>query len=188
MAGMTLLIIGILLFFGIHLVPVLDLKPSLEQRLGERPYKGVFALTAFIGLGLMIWGFRTARLEAEPMVYDPPSWGRHVAMLLVLLAVISLMAAFHRGRLKLWLRQPMSIGIALWATGHLFANGSLPEVLLFGSFLVFSLIDIIRSTAIGKVPHYVPKPIHDVIAVFGGLVIYGVLLYLHPIVIGVPVV
>ena len=83
------------------------------------------------------------------MVYDPPSGGRHVAMLLVLLAVISLMASFHRGRLKR-LRQPMSIGIALWAAGHLFANGGLPEVLLFGSFLVFSLVDIIRSTAIGK--------------------------------------
>ena len=109
-------------------------------------------------------------------------------MLLVLLAVIALMAAFHRGRLKLWLQRPMSIGIALWATGHLLANGSLPEVLLFGSFLVFSLLDIVHSTAIGKVPAYVPKPFHDVIAVVGGLVIYGLLLYLHPIIIGVPVV
>ena len=188
MPGMSLLIIGMLLFFGIHLVPVFGLKPALQQRLGEGPYRGVFALVALTGFILMIWGFRTARLEAEPMVYDPPSFGRHVAMLLVLLAVISLMAAFHRGRLKLWLKQPMSIGIALWATGHLFANGSLPEVLLFGSFLVFSLIDIIRSTAIGKVPNYVPKPFHDVIAVVGGLVIYGLLLYLHPIIIGVPVV
>jgi uncharacterized membrane protein len=106
----------------------------------------------------------------------------------VLLAVIALMAAFHRGRLKLWLRQPMSIGIALWALGHLLANGSLPEVLLFGGFLLFGLIDIIRSEAIGKVPNYVPKPVHDVIAVAGGLVIYGVLLYLHPYIIGVPVV
>jgi uncharacterized membrane protein len=185
---MGLLIIGILLFFGIHLVPVVGLKPALEQRLGEGPYKGVFALVSLVGFVLMIWGFRTARLEVEPMVYDPPSFGRHVAMLLVLLGVISLVAAFHRGRLKLWLQQPMSIGIALWATGHLFANGSLPEVLLFGSFLVFSLIDIIRSTAIGKVPTYVPKPLHDVIAVVGGLVIYGLLLYLHPIIIGVPVV
>jgi uncharacterized membrane protein len=188
MAGMSLLIIGILLFFGIHLLPVLDLKPALEQRLGEGPYKGVFALASLVGFVLMIWGFGTARLTPEPMVYDPPSWGRHVAMLLVLLGVISLIAAFHRGRLKLWLQQPMSIGIALWATGHLLANGSLPEVLLFGSFLVFSLVDIIRSTAIGKVPAYVPKPLHDVIAVAGGLVVYGLLLYLHPIIIGVPVV
>jgi hypothetical protein len=61
-------------------------------------------------------------------------------------------------------------------------------VLLFGSFLVFSLLDIVRSTAIGKVPSYVPKPFHDVIAVLGGLLVYGVLLYLHPYIIGVPVV
>ena len=185
---MSLLIIGILLFFGIHLLPILGLKPALEQQLGEGPYKGVFALVSLVGFVLMIWGFGTARHELEPMVYDPPSFGRHVAMLLVLLAVIALMAAFHRGHLKLWLQQPMSIGIALWATGHLLANGSLPEVLLFGSFLVFSLLDIVHSTVIGKVPAYVPKPVHDVIAVVGGLVIYGLLLYLHPIIIGVPVV
>jgi uncharacterized membrane protein len=188
MAGMSLLIIGILMFFGIHLVPVFGFKPALEERLGDRPYKGVFSLVSLIGFVLMIWGFATARQVPEPVLYDPPSWGRHVAMLLVLLAVISLMAAFHRGRLKLWLRQPMSIGIALWALGHLLANGSLPEVLLFGGFLLFGLIDIIRSEAIGKVPNYVPKPVHDVIAVAGGLVIYGVLLYLHPYIIGVPVV
>jgi uncharacterized membrane protein len=185
---MSLLVIGILVFFGIHLVPVLGLKPALEQRLGEGPYKGVFALVSLIGFVLMIWGFAEARRVAQPALYDPPSWGRHVAMLLVLLAAISLMAAFHRGHLKLWLRQPMSIGIALWALGHLLANGSLPEVLLFGSFLLFGLTDIVRSEAFGKVPAYVPKPVHDVIAVAGGLVIYGVLLYLHPYVIGVPVV
>jgi uncharacterized membrane protein len=185
---MSLLVIGILVFFGIHLVPVFGLKPALEQRLGEGPYKGVFALVSLIGFVLMIWGFVLARRVPEPALYDPPSWGRHVAMLLVLLAVIALMAAFHRGRLKLWLRQPMSIGIALWALGHLLANGRLPEVLLFGSFLLFGLTDIVRSEAIGKVPAYDPKPVHDVIAVAGGLVIYGVLLYLHPYVIGVPAV
>jgi hypothetical protein len=36
-------------------------------------------------------------------------------MLLVLAGFISLTASFHRGYLKLWLRQPMSIGFALWA-------------------------------------------------------------------------
>jgi uncharacterized membrane protein len=185
---MSLLVAGMVVFFGIHLLPMLGLRPALERVIGEGPYKGMFALLALVGLIMIIWGFRTARAEPEPMVFDPPNWGRHVAMLLVLLAVISLMASFHRGRLKLWLGQPMSIGIALWAAGHLFANGSLPEVLLFGSFLVFSLLDILRSTAIGKVPSYVPKPFHDVIAVLGGLLVYGVLLYLHPYIIGVPVV
>lgn len=185
---MTLLIAGIVVFFGIHLLPMLGLRPALEGAIGEGPYRGVFALVSLIGFVMIVWGFGMARAQPHPMVYDPPGWGRHVAMLLVLLGVISLMASFHRGRLKLWLQQPMSIGIALWATGHLFANGSLPEVLLFGSFLVFSLLDIIRSTAIGKVPSYIPKPFHDVIAVVGGVVVYGVLLYLHPYVIGVPVV
>ena len=185
---MGVLLAGMILFFGAHLLPVLELKPALQVRFGEGGYKGAFALLSFIGLVLMIWGFGEARSVVEPMVYDPPRWGRHVAMLLVLLGIISLMASAHKGYLKLWLKQPMSIGIALWASGHLLANGSLPEVLLFGSFLVFSLIDIVRSTAIGKVPNYVPKASHDIIAVGGGVLIYAILLYLHPYIIGVPVI
>lgn len=188
---MGMLYLGVVLFLGAHLFTILarPQRDALFSRLGEGPYKIAFTIVTLVGLGLMIWGFTVARGAADvPMVYYPPSWGRHVAMLLVLLGFLSLAISLHKGRLKLLLRNPMSIGFALWASGHLFANGSLPEVVLFGTFLVLALVDIAVSTARGKVPAVTPKPRHDLISIAAGLVLYFVFLYLHPILFGVAVV
>ena len=57
---MGLLISGMIIFFGIHLVPALPLKNILIQRFGKNSYMGVFALIAALGLGLMIYGKSTA--------------------------------------------------------------------------------------------------------------------------------
>jgi len=189
---MGVLYLGIVLFLGAHLFTMLA-KPArdrLAARLGEGPYKIAFAVVSLAGLGLMIWGLVIARsgIEDVSVVYDPPPWGRHVAMLLVLLGFLSLAVSFHKGRLKLWLKNPMSIGFALWATGHLFANGTLAEVLFFGAFLLLALADIVVSTLRGKQPVFTPKPRHDFISVAAGLVLFFVFLFLHPYLIGVAVV
>jgi uncharacterized membrane protein len=187
---MTTLILGMIILFGGHLALYTSLRAKLVASLGEKPFKGAFTLVALIGLGLMIWGYAMTRSgpEAANILYWPPAWARHAAMLLVLLAFVSLAASFHKGHLKLWLRQPQSIGIALWATAHLLANGKVAAVLFFGGFLGLALIDIAVSTARGKVPHYVPKPRHDLIAVVAGLILFGFfLLVFHPLVLNVPI-
>jgi uncharacterized membrane protein len=187
---MTKLIIGMIILFGGHLLLYTPLRPRLKQRLGEGPFKGAFSLVALLGLALMIWGWSSTRAgpEAANILYWPPEWARHAAMLLVLLGFLSLAASFHQGRLKLWLKNPMSIGIALWAAGHLLANGAVADVLLFGGFLGLALIDIAVSTAQGKVPHYVPKPRHDAISIVAGLLLFAFFLFVfHPYVLNVPV-
>ena len=188
---MTALITGMIILFGGHLALYTPLRPALKARIGEGPFKGAFSLVALVGLGLMIWGYAMTRSgpEAANILYWPAGWTPHAAMLLVILAFISLAASFHKGRLKLWLRQPQSVGIALWAGAHLLVNGKLAAVLFFGGFLGLSLLDIAVSTARGQVPSYVPKPRHDLIAVVAGLILYGVFLLLfHPLVLNVPVV
>jgi len=187
----TTLILGMVVLFGGHLLLYTPLRAEFVARLGEKPFKGAFALVALIGLGLMIWGYAMTRSgpEAANILYWPPGWARHAAMLLVLLAFISLAASFHKGRLKLWLRQPQSIAIALWATAHLLANGKVAAVLFFGGFLGLALIDIAVSTSRGEVPHYVPKPRHDVIAVVAGIILFAIFLLLfHPLVLNIPIV
>jgi uncharacterized membrane protein len=187
---MTTLIIGMIILFGGHLALYTPLRPALRARMGEGPFKGAFALVALIGLGVMIWGYSMTRAgpEAANIVYWPAGWTRHAAMLLVLLGFISLTASFHRGYLKLWLRQPMSIGFALWAGAHLLTNGKVSAVLLFGGFLGLALVDIAVSTARGDVPHHTPKPAHDLIAVAGGVILFTFfLLVFHPLVLNVPV-
>jgi uncharacterized membrane protein len=184
---MTTLWIGMLLFFGAHLTPMTPLKARLVAALGEQPYKGVFSLISAVGLGVAIWGYGLAKDSAAgaEFVYEPPSWGWHVTMLLTLLAFVALAISFHKGRLKLWLKNPMSIAVALWSAGHLFANGTLPDVVLFGAFLVFALLDIAWCTATGKAPRFEAKPRHDIIAPVAGVILFAVFLYLHPWIIGV---
>jgi len=183
---MTILIIGLIVFFAIHFVPAMPaLKASLKDRLGANGYQGAFSLISFAGLGLIIWGYSQA--EWAP-IYEPPTWGRHVTMAAVLLAIICLVSSNLKGRIKKILRHPMLVGIVLWGTGHLFANGDLASVLLFGSFVVYSLLDIALANAQGRVASVEVTPVHDAIAVVGGIVLYGVFLFLHPYVIGVPVI
>lgn len=191
-SAVNVLYLGIVVFLGAHLFTLLA-RPARARAvaaLGEGPWKLVFTVISFVGLGLMIWGLVASRSGSEPvaMLYQPPAWGRHVAMLLVLLAFLSLAISLHKGRLKLALKHPMSIAFALWAIGHLFANGSRPEVLFFGTFLLLAALDIVVSSVRGEVAQFVPKPRHDFIAIGAGIVMYLAFLYLHPILIGVPVV
>lgn len=189
---MNQLLFGILLFGGIHLFSMLlpAVRDALKARLGEKLWKGFFALVSFVGLGFMIWGFLLSRSGplAADWLYVPADWGRHVTMLLVLLAFICLAASYGRGYLKLWLQNPMSIGIALWAAGHLLSNGKRTDVYLFGTFLLVALLDIFLSTLRGKIPVYEPQLRSDVIAVIAGMVLYVIFLFgFHPYVLNLPV-
>ena len=190
---MTLLLIGIVIFAGVHLLAMLlpSARNRLHERLGEGPYKGLFSLVSVIGLGLMIYGFSTTRgmLEPDDYLYVPAPWTRHAAMGLVLLAFIFIGASHGKSYLKLWLKQPMSIGIALWALAHLLANGERPDIILFASILALAVLDIILSTARGKIPQHEPQVKSDVRAVIIGVILYLVFLFVfHPYVLKLPIV
>jgi uncharacterized membrane protein len=190
---MTLILIGAILFLGIHLLIMLSpaTRASLEARFGEGPWKGIFSLISAAGLILMIWGLIEARRSDEwtDLLYVPAGWTHHAAMLLVLVGFILVGASHGKSHLKLWVKQPMSIGIGLWALAHLLANGERPAVIFFGTFLLVAVLDIILSSARGKVPHYEPRTRSDVIAIVVGLILYVVFLFgFHPYVLGVPIV
>ncbi len=190
---MSYMIIGIVLLGGFHLFSMLlpARRDALKLRFGEKAWKGSFALVSLVGLGFMIRGFFASRAGpgAADLLYYPADWTRHLTMLLVLLAFISLGASHGKGYLKLWLRNPMSIGFALWSFGHLLANGKRASVYMFGTFLVIALLDIILSTLRGKRPVHEPRIRSDVIAVIVGLVLYLIFLFgFHPYVLNLPVV
>jgi len=189
---MSILLTGVILFFGVRLFSYArGLRAELISRLGEGPYKGIYSLISAVGLGLMIWGYTRTRAgpAAADILYWPPAWGRHAAMLLVLLAMLSFAIYLFRGRLKLWLRHPMSIGVALWATGHLLSNGKLSSAVLFGSFFLYSLFDIWVNAGRGTAPNFVPKPHHDVLSIIAGLALYAFFLFIfHPYVLNLPII
>ena len=134
---MTLLIIGIVLFLGLHLLPTVpDLRNRLIGRLGEKGYKGLFAALSLATFVLLVWGFGRAPVI---QVWGPPDWTRYVAMALMLPAFVLLIAAYMPGQIKVKVKHPFVDAISTWALAHLIANGDLASIILFASFLAYAV-------------------------------------------------
>jgi uncharacterized membrane protein len=181
------------LFGGLHVFSILlpSLRDGLQSSLGTGTFKGLYALVSLLGLALMIKGYIDGRASGEgyDLLYEPVAGARHVTMLLVLLGFILIGASHGQGYLKLWIRNPMSLGIVLWSAGHLLANGERAVVLIFGIFVVIGLLDIVASTVRGKRPDYEPRLRSDIIAVIIGIVLYAIFLFgFHPYILQIPVV
>jgi uncharacterized membrane protein len=188
---MSALILGLALFIGTHSVRIVadDWRSAQVARLGLATWKALYALAAIAGFVLIVWGYGTAR-AAPIVVFAPPVWTRHLAALLTLPAFVLLAAAYVPGtRIKALVGHPMVVGTKVWAFAHLLANGMLADVLLFGSFLAWAILDYVaarrRDRAAGTV--YVAGPFsRDLIAIVGGVVAWAVFaLWLHGLLIGV---
>ena len=140
--ALTYLIVGLVLFLGVHSVRVFanDWRTRTLVRMGEKPFKGIYALVSIAGFALLVWGYGQARQQGV-MLWMPPTAMRHVAALLTLVAFVLLAAAYVPGnQIKAKLHHPMVLGTKVWAFAHLLANGSLADTVLFGSFLVWSVL------------------------------------------------
>ena len=140
---MSLLILGLVLFLGVHSVRIVadGWRTRMRERLGEGRWKGLYSLLSFAGLIFIVWGYGLAR--QDPMVlWAPPVAMRHVASLLTLAAFILLVAAYvPRNAFKARLHHPMVLSVKVWALAHLLSNGNLADVLLFGGFLLWAVLD-----------------------------------------------
>ena len=140
---MTVLILGLILFLGPHSVRIVaePWRTQMLQRLGEKPWKGLYSLVSLIGFALIIWGYGLARYDPV-VLWQPPVAMRHIASLLTLASFILLTAAYVPGNsIKARLRHPMILGVKLWAFAHLLANGMLADLVLFGAFLLWAVLD-----------------------------------------------
>jgi uncharacterized membrane protein len=138
---MTLLILGLVVFLGTHSVRIMadDWRTKQRARHGEQAWKLTYSVASAVGLVLIIWGYGMARQDPT-LIWTPPIATRHIASLLTLVSFILLAATYvPRNGMKASLHHPMVVGVALWAIAHLLANGTLADILLFGSFLVWSL-------------------------------------------------
>ena len=136
------LIAGLVLFLGVHSTRIFanDWRNQTLARIGEKPFKGVYALLSLAGFVLLVWGYGNARQQGV-MLWNPPTATRHIAALLMLLSFVLLAAAYVPGnQIKAKLHHPMVLGTKVWALAHLLANGSLADTVLFGSFLVWAVV------------------------------------------------
>jgi uncharacterized membrane protein len=177
---MTTLLLGLLLFLGIHSISIVALgaRERLAARLGPWPWKALYAAIAIAGFVLIIRGYAAARLDPV-VLYTPPTWLQHVALLLMLPVLPMLFAAYLPGRIKARLSHPMLAATKLWAVAHLLANGTLADVVLFGAFLAWAVADRIsmkRRPGTRALPGAPPSRWNDAIAVVLGLAAYAWLL------------
>jgi len=144
---MALLIAGLILFLGAHSTRVFadDWRTSMLERLGEKKWKGLITLLSIAGFVLLILGYDQARMTTVAL-WQPSLWARHLAIVLNLLAFVLLAAAYvPRNSIKAKIGHPMIAGVKIWALAHLLANGTLVDVLLFGTFLIWAVLDFRTS-------------------------------------------
>lgn len=146
---MTWLIIGLILFLGAHSIRMVadDWRTQAIASWGEKPFKGVYSLLALVGFYAMVTGYAEARMQTVAL-WTPPIATRHVSVLLMLFASVLMAAAYvPRNHLKMRMGHPMVLSVKVWALAHLLANGNLADVVLFGSFLVWSVFNFKAARA-----------------------------------------
>ncbi|WP_334119085.1 NnrU family protein [Limnobacter sp.] len=140
--GLLILTAGLVLFLGMHAVriPNDQRRSGMMARLGKDKYRTLFTVASIVGLVLIVYGYGQARLDPV-FVWSPPAAMRHIAALLMLFSMILLAACYvPMNHIKAKLQHPMTLSVKVWALAHLIANGSLADIVLFGSFLVWAVL------------------------------------------------
>lgn len=141
---MLVMVLGLLLFIAIHLVPTVpDVRGTLVARMGRTGYQTFFSILSLAGLVLIIIGWQKLGLASSknPQIWVPPVWTRHIALLLMLPAMILLVAAYIPSRIRTAVKHPMLTAVKLWALSHLLANGDLASIVLFSALLAYAVYD-----------------------------------------------
>ncbi len=189
---MLVLIIGLILFFVPHSISIVNepWRNRMVAHLGEQLWQSLYSVVSLAGFILIVWGYSLARQNAT-VIYVPSASMSHVTWLLMLPVFPLLIAAYAPGRIRSITKHPMLLATTLWAAAHLLTNGTLPDLLLFGTFLVWSTVDRISMA------HRTERPVpglpitrfNDLITIITGLGIYVAFLYgLHEWLIGAPLI
>jgi uncharacterized membrane protein len=176
---MTLLVLGLVLFLGVHSISIV--APAWRDAIAahnDKAWKGGFALVSIAGFVLLVYDYGLAR-QSPVLLYAPPAGLRHLAMLLLLPVFPLLLAAYLPGRIKAVAKHPMLVATKLWALAHLLTNGMLADLLLFGGFLAWAVAERIslKRRVARPVPGAPRSAANDVIAVVGGLVLYALFVW-----------
>jgi len=144
---MTLLLLGLALFLGVHSTRIVadGWRSATIARVGEKPWKAIYSLLSIAGFVLLVIGYGAAR-QSPVVLFAPPVWTRHLAALLTIPAFVLLVAAYVPGNaIKRTIGHPMVAGVKVWALAHLLANGTLADLLLFGTFLAWAVLGFIAA-------------------------------------------
>ncbi len=173
---MATLILGLVLFLGMHSISIFanDFRDRVAAK-SELGWKALYGIVSIVGIVLIVRGYAAARLEPT-ILYAPPVWLRHVTALLMLPVFILFLAPYLPGKIKQATKHPQLVAVKLWALAHLLSNGTLADVVLFGSFLAWAVADRIslKHRPARPLPGPPASAVNDIILVIVGLAAYGV--------------
>ena len=143
---MLLFILGLIMFFGIHMLPFypeyraqLIEKVDNERIDGEGLYKVIFAVISL--LGLIFIGIGKGSMEFIGL-WSTPIFFRYITVVLIPVAFILMVAAYTPNNIKRYVTHPMLTGVIIWGATHMVVNGDVAAIILFGSFVVYSVVAI----------------------------------------------
>jgi len=189
---MGFFLLGLVLFFSVHCISIFSesWRNKMAENLGEWLWKGYYSLVSLIGFILMVRGFVNVRFSSEN-IYSFPTWMTHVTMLLMVPVFPLLLATYLPGKISRAIKNPMLLATIIWAFSHLLSNGRGADLILFGSFLTWALIDLfsMRKRDQRKLPSAPESKVNDLFSVIGGMVLYGLFwVWLHELITGIPLI
>ena len=181
---MTVMIAGLLLFLGLHLIPAFPplRRVVAEKVVGPKLYQPLFALGSALGLVLIIAGYwmRPERVQ----LFHPVPGARAAAPVLVTIAFVLFASANMKTHIRKAVRHPMLIGLLLWSGVHLLANGDKAGTILFASFFAYAVVDLLSAIERNAVKAFEPAWRYDAMAVGGGVLLAALTIYFHPAIFG----
>jgi uncharacterized membrane protein len=177
------------MFFGAHSISILNVawRDRVVNRIGIFSWQGIYSLISLVGLILIIEGYQVAR-QSPVILYLPPVWLQHLALLLLIFVFPLLLATYIPGRIQTITKHPMLAATKIWAFSHLLVNGSLADVVLFGSFLSWAVADRIslKRRNSDSIPMLPSSRANDFIIIVVGILLYIVFFFwLHEWLIGI---
>ena len=169
---MILLITGLLLFLGPHLLREFGLRDRLLAAApSQGVYRACYSLLALAGIVLIAFGKGKAGFY---MMWEPMFELRYISHILMLPACILLVAGnTPTSHMRKQLRNPMLLGVTLWGLAHLWANGDLASMLLFGSFTLWAGFKFVALGLEKGAVNGSAAIVWDIVSVIGGLVLYA---------------
>jgi uncharacterized membrane protein len=183
---MTILIVGLILFFAVHAIPLSQTaRASIVLRLGENGFKGMFSLISIAGFAAIVVGMKNAPFEP---LWSTPTSAARLANLTMPVAFCLLAAAYVPNNFRRIVRNPMLSATLLWSLAHLLSNGDLASLMLFGSFGLFAIVDIVAVNRLSSATNVQRKPLYfDVLTVSIGLLAFWAVRHYHGALFGTPV-
>ena len=184
---MGLYVAGLVLFLALHTLPM---APATRGRVvgawGEPRYKIAYSILAAIGLVMIVLGWRAA--GPGPQLFAPSPVAMRIAPYVMVVVFILLASSHSPSHLRATVKHPMLIGVIIWATLHLAANGDARGTVLFGAFLAYSVVDLVSVTRRRAVAVFEPRWRADIIAVVAGTIVALLVMTFHRVLFGPAVV